>query len=123
MQNYDRSTPEAIRFYEHDLKLSNQGIIKFAYLTKDIIEIHLENKTKLCFEEANCYVSCYYVIRKILKCVDPRYLKAHRRLAEFYSEDRELSNDWDILHWDDEDLWLKSIRRDPNQINNYGQQV
>mgnify|MGYP006910634393 CR=1 FL=1 len=62
---------------------------------KDLIERTFGHK--LFFEQANCYAACFYKVRKLLKSVDAEYLEQHKGLAEFYREDRELSNDNDVL--------------------------
>jgi hypothetical protein len=92
-----KAASDELRFNEREVKLSNQQIVEFAYLTKELIEIALGEK--LFFEQANCYFSCYYTIRDLLKQVDDEYLAAHRRLSHFYRGTRELLNDEDRLRW------------------------
>jgi len=79
--------------------LENQSIIELAYLTKETIEAALGHR--LCVEQANCYRACFYHIQEMLKTfVDQEYLAKHKRLVEFYKDDRVLSVDYkDRLHW------------------------
>ena len=88
---------DELRFRKHDVKLSNQDIAEVAYLTQDLIEAAMGHK--LYFEEANCYLACFHLCRKLLKVVDDEYLKNHQTLAEFYKDGKGLSNDWDRLAW------------------------
>jgi hypothetical protein len=86
-----------LRFREKSIKMSNQEIIEFAYLTQEIIKSCFGEK--LFFEEANCYLACFHKVRELLKQVDAKYLSEHERLVDFFRDDRELSNEWDRLHW------------------------
>ena len=75
---------------------------EMAYLTKEMIEPLIESRTKLFFEQANCYLARFYGCRKLLRVVDDDYLKGskHQKLVEFYKDGRELSNNWDRLSWE-----------------------
>jgi hypothetical protein len=86
---------DEIRLGKRKVKLTNQQIIELAYICKDVAEVVARNNTKLTFEAANCYGSCYHTVQKLLKSVDSKYVKAHGGIKEFYRKDRELSNDWD----------------------------
>jgi len=94
---------DGLRLREHEAKLSNQQIVEFAYLTKEMIELCIgtndKRSAKLSFEEANCYLACFYKAREMLGLIDSEYIEFHGGLVEFYQEGRELSNDWDRLHW------------------------
>jgi hypothetical protein len=87
---------------KQSLELSNQSIIELAYITKDLIEPFIKDRTKLTFEEANCYLAGYYLCKRFLKLVDKEYLACHESLYDFYyrKDNKELSNDWDRLHWE-----------------------
>lgn len=91
---------DTLRLAEKTVSINNQSIIEFAYLTKDIIEICYGQK--LYFEEANCYLNCFYKMRSFLKLVDAEYLAQHKKITEFFREGRELSNDWDRLYFESE---------------------
>ena len=88
--------------WENEVTLTNQQIIEFAYLTKEMIELCLENNAKLFFEQANCYPACFYKVRELLKLAfdaDFGYGASHGAIREFYQEGRELSNEWERLKW------------------------
>jgi len=91
---------DKVRFREHEVKLTNQQIVEFAYLTKEVIESCIENNAKLSFERANCYPACFYKVREMLRLVDLKYIASHGRIMDFYQEGRELSNDFDRLKWE-----------------------
>jgi transcription termination factor NusB len=83
----------------HTFILANFQVVSMAYLVKDTIEHLIKTHEKLSFDEANCYHSCFYLCRELLRGVDEKYLHYHEELREFYREDRELSNNWDRLSW------------------------
>ena len=87
---------DELRMKEKTVTLTNQNIIELGYLTKDMIECVYGHK--LSFEEANCYHSCFYTMRKLLKQADAEYRSGHG-LDEFFFEDRELDNSFDIIRW------------------------
>ena len=80
--------------------LTDQNKIELAYLTKEMVEMCIENRAKLYFEQANCYLACFYACRRLLQEVDPEYLDHHSEVKDFFREGRELSNDWDRMSWD-----------------------
>jgi len=86
-----------LRFKEKSITMINQQIIKFAYLTQEIIKLCWGKK--LSFEQANCYLAYFYKVRELLKQVDAECLADHERLVDFFRDVRELSNDWERLHW------------------------
>lgn len=90
-----------INMVEHDVKLSNQQIIEFAYMVKEVIEDHMQTKSRLFYEAANCYVSCYCTVLEMLKHVDRQYLEleTHKQLVEFYSSPQPISKDFGLLKW------------------------
>ena len=82
---------------------TNQDAIEFAYIVKDHIELLIQNDhalgIKLCFEEANCYVACFYHAKELLSQVKPKSC-VHETLRSFFlNDDRELDNSWDRLRW------------------------
>ena len=89
-----------LRRHTHEVELSNQQILEFAYLTKELIELCMKDNAKLFFEQANCYLACYYTVRELLKLADSIYVESHNDIFEFYRKDRVLSNDNDRLHWE-----------------------
>lgn len=90
---------------KQSLELSNISIIELAYITKDLIEPFIKDRTKLTFGEANCYLACYYICKRLLKLVDKECLDHHENLYDFYyrKDNKCLSNDWDRLHWEEEE--------------------
>lgn len=108
---------DQLRFKEHRVALSNQTIVEMAYLTKEMIEPLIKSREKLFFEQANCYLACFYKCRKLLKLVDQEYLlnEIHKNMVDFYKDGRELSNDWDRLSWEKSEpltgQWPRRMRR------------
>lgn len=96
-----RGKIEGLRFRKHYFVMTNQSIIEFAYCVKELIEPLIETHVKLAFEQANCYLACFYDCRRLLQTVDSEYLAEHTSLSEFYKDGRELSNDWDKLWWEE----------------------
>lgn len=90
---------EKLRLEEHDVTLKNQAIIEMAYVTRDLILPLIKERRKLSFEAANNYQSSFNHCRKLLQIVPTEYLTKHTALIEFYTEKRELSNQWDRLSW------------------------
>lgn len=86
---------EEIRFKEKDVKLCNQSIIEIGYMARDLIQPLAGTREKLFFEEANCYSNVFYLVKDLLKRVDPEYLDFHGSVQDFYKQD--LSNNWDRL--------------------------
>jgi hypothetical protein len=79
---------------------TNQEIVELAYIVMDVIEPLEKSHTKLVFDDANCYAHCFYLLRELLKKVNPEYLTGpHERVKKFYEIERELSNSWDRLYW------------------------
>lgn len=96
--NYMEDENDRLRSTEHNVCLNNKQIIELAYLCKDVIEVMYGKK--LFFEQANCYLGCFYHIRKLLKKVTPEYLKLHEGVVSFFTENGGLSNDWDRLYFE-----------------------
>lgn len=92
---------DELRTKTHTFELTNQTVIELAYLTKDIIEPCIEGNYKLLFDQANCYLACYFICKSLLELVDKEYLTCHKSLYDFYyrNDNKKLSNDWDRLHW------------------------
>lgn len=88
---------EEMRSKQHDVKLNNETIIILGYLCKEMLEMVTECKAWLFFEQANCYSSCFSILRRLLKVVDKDYLSIHSRLAEFFNEGQELERNGDRL--------------------------
>jgi len=80
------------------VRLTNQEIIKFAYITKDIIG-YVWGK-KLSNAQANCYVECFFTIQDLLDDLDKDYLGRHAGLYEFFQKGRRLTNDHEQLCWE-----------------------
>jgi hypothetical protein len=80
------------------VKLTNQEIIKFAYITKDIIGYVWDKK--LSNAQANCYVECFYTIQDLLEQLDKAYLVKHSGLCDFFHPGRRLTNDNEQLRWE-----------------------
>jgi hypothetical protein len=81
-----------------ELNLTNQEIIKFAYITKEIIGYVWG--VKLSNAQANCYVECFYTIQDLLEEVDKKYLDKHTELCNFFLKGRRLTNEDDRLRWE-----------------------
>lgn len=95
---------DELRAKKQSVELSNQSIIELAYFTNDMVELCIEEKYKLSFERANCYLACYYICKRLLKSVDEEYLAFHETLYDFYyrKDNKRLSNDGDRLQWVEE---------------------
>ena len=89
---------DQLRFQKHEFILNNQQIIEFAYLTKKVIEVCIEGHSKLFIEQA-CYVHCFNTVRKMLEAVELEYAEKHGNLMSFFRKGRELSTDYDTLHF------------------------
>lgn len=80
------------------VNLTNQEIIKFAYVTKDIIERAWGKK--LSNAQANCYLECFFTIQDILETLDKEYLVKHAELCDFFHPGKRLTNDNEVLRWE-----------------------
>ncbi|MBN1366266.1 MAG: hypothetical protein JW976_15810 [Syntrophaceae bacterium] len=85
------------------VNLTNQEIVKFAYITKEIIG-YAWGKT-LSNAQTNCYIECYYTVIDLLKSIKKEYLKKHSELSDFFLKGRRLINENDQLKWEKE--WKK----------------
>jgi len=83
-----------------EVNLTNQEILKFAYITKEIIGYAWGEK--LSNAQANCYVECFYTIQDILKKLDKEYLDKHTELCIFFLTGKRLINQDDQLQWEKE---------------------
>jgi hypothetical protein len=83
-----------------EVTLTNQEIIKFAYITKEIIGYAWG--VKLSNAQANCYVECFYTIQDLLEKVDKKYLNKHTELCNYFLKGKRLKNEDDRLHWERE---------------------
>jgi hypothetical protein len=81
-----------------EVNLTNQEIIKFAYITKEIIEYAWG--VKLSNAQANCYVECFYTIQELLEKVDKEYSDRHADICDFFHKGKRLTNDDDRLRWE-----------------------
>lgn len=81
-----------------NVNLTGQEIIKFAYITKEIIGYMWEEK--LSNAQANCYVECFYTIQDLLEEVDEEYLAKHKEIRKFFLSGRRLTNKDDQLAWE-----------------------
>jgi hypothetical protein len=88
-----------------EVNLTNQEIIKFAYITKEIIG-HAWG-VKLSNAQANCYVESFYTIQCLLEEVDKEYLDKHTELCNFFFSGRRLTIENNRLYWETE---LKSYQ-------------
>ncbi|MBL7202825.1 MAG: hypothetical protein ISS63_00655 [Desulfobacteraceae bacterium] len=84
-----------IRHEEKEITLSNQQIIELGYFVKDLFGPVVDEKAMLIIDQINCYTNVFYLVKDLLKQVDPEYLEMHQRVRDFY--DRELSDDWDNI--------------------------
>lgn len=80
------------------VNLTMQEIIKFAYITKEIIE-HTWG-AKLTSAQLNCYIECFYTIKDLLEDLDSNYLKKHSRLADYFLKGKRLIDENDRLKWE-----------------------
>ncbi|MGD0278357.1 MAG: hypothetical protein ABSC11_03520 [Smithella sp.] len=87
-----------LRASEKGVKLTNQEIIKFAYVTKEIIR-YVWGK-KLSNAQANCYVECFYKIQELMEIVDKKYMDRHKELCEFFRGGKRLITGKDRLRWE-----------------------
>ena len=87
-----------LRVNKKDVKLTNQDIIQFAYITKEIIKYAWG--LKLSNAQANCYVECFYKIQELLAIVDVKDLNKHTEVCKFFREGRRLTNKNDRLRWE-----------------------
>lgn len=82
------------------VNLTNQEVVKFAYITKEVIGYAWG--TELSNAQANCYEECFYTIKDLLEDVDKDYLKMHREICDFFLTGKRLTNDNNILKWEKE---------------------
>lgn len=87
-----------LRASNKEVKLTNQEIIKFAYITKEIIGHAWE--TKLSNAQANCYEECFYTIQDLLEEVDKGYLDRHAELCDFFRKGKRLTSEDNRLRWE-----------------------
>lgn len=80
------------------IHLTNQEIVKFAYITKEIIENTWGQK--LSEARANCYVECFYTIADLLREMDENYLKKHLPLVQFFLEGKRIIHEDNQLKWE-----------------------
>ncbi len=83
-----------------EVNLTNQEILKFAYITKEVIAYAWG--AKLSNAQANCYVECFYTIQEILRDLDKEYLDKHAELCNFFLTGKRLINKNDMLQWEKE---------------------
>ena len=81
-----------------NVNLTSQEIIKFAYITKEIIGYAWGEK--LSNAQVNCYVECYYTIQDLLEEVDKQYLVKHKEIRKFFLTGKRLTNKDDQLAWE-----------------------
>ncbi|HNY51547.1 MAG TPA: hypothetical protein PLV50_13900 [Smithella sp.] len=81
-----------------EVTLTNQEIIKLAYMTKELIGYAWDSK--LSNAQCNCYVECFYTIQDILNEVDKKILNKHRELSLFFAREKRLININDQLQWE-----------------------
>ena len=81
-----------------EVNLTNQEIIKLAYMTKELIGYAWDNK--LSNAQCNCYVECFYTIQDILNDMDQKVLMKHDALSRFFAREKRLINVNDQLQWE-----------------------
>jgi hypothetical protein len=82
------------------VNLTSQEIIKFSYITKEIIDYGWGKK--LSNAQANCYVECFYTIKDLLEEVDKKNLDNHSGIRNFFLKGGRLTNENDQLQWEKE---------------------
>lgn len=82
------------------VNLTNQEIVKFAYITKEIIGYAWGKQ--LTNAQANCYIECFYTIKDILGRVDEEYMKKHPELYDYFLKGKRLISIDDQLQWERE---------------------
>jgi hypothetical protein len=82
------------------VNLTNQEIVKFAYITKEIIGYAWG--TKLSNAQANCYIECFYTIKDLLEKLDKEYLNKHPEISNYFLKDKRLTSFNDQLQWEKE---------------------
>jgi hypothetical protein len=82
------------------VNLTSQEIVKFAYITKEIIGYAWGKQ--LSNAQANCYIECFYTIKDLLDKVDQDYLKKHTELINYFLRGKRLTSENDQLQWEKE---------------------
>jgi hypothetical protein len=82
------------------VNLTKQEIIKFAYMTKEIIEYAWGSR--LSNAQANCYIECFYTIKELLEDLEKEYLIKHTGLSDFFLKGKRLTSENDHLIWEKE---------------------
>lgn len=82
------------------VNITSQEIVKFAYITKEIIGYAWG--AKLSNAQANCYIECFYTIKDLLEGVNEEYLKKHSELADYFLKGKRLTSENDKLKWEKE---------------------
>jgi hypothetical protein len=85
--------------------IPNIDILALALTVKEYLELLIDHNAKLFLEQANGCLSSYYFVRELIgKAVFKGYRGAVdiKKLKSFYfPTGKELSNDWDRLHWEE----------------------
>ena len=103
---------------ECDHKISVYEAIALAYTVKELLEILIEQRTKLTFEAANGFLTSYYLCKRALKNVkeaiqiDPD-MGRHQSLFDFFS--KHVSNDFDRLHFETEEACAEIEEREKKE--------
>lgn len=82
------------------VNLTSQEIVKFAYITKEIIGFAWGKQ--LSNAQANCYIECFYTIKDLLDRIDQDYLKKHTELINYFLRGKRLTSENDQLQWEKE---------------------
>lgn len=82
------------------VNLTNQEIVKFAYVTKEIIGYVWGSQ--LSNAQANCYIECFYTIKDLLDKVDKEYLDKHSEISNYFLKGKRLTSFNDQLQWEKE---------------------
>lgn len=82
------------------VNLTSQEIVKFAYITKEIIGYAWGKQ--LSNAQSNCYIECFYTIKDLLDKVDQEYLSKHPELINYFLRGKRLTSENDQLQWEKE---------------------
>ncbi len=82
------------------VNLTDQEILKFAYITKEIIEYSWGKN--LSNAQANCYIECFYTIKDLLEEADEKYLNKHPEIFSYFLTGKRLISEKDQLQWEKE---------------------
>ena len=82
------------------VNLTEQEIVKFAYVTKEIIEQSWG--ATLSNAQINCYIEGFYTLKDLLEQIDREYLQKHSEISDYFLTGKRLINEKDKLQWEKE---------------------